>query len=265
MDFEDLDESGRRMERLGDYRDGRGVLHCGRCGAPKEVCCFGDDGIVTSSWPKECDCESVRRQVSEAKEEAKRRFSSLPQKYSHGFHESDGRAGEAERIARKYVERFDDARGLDVNGLLFYGGVGLGKTFLAACIATELASKGNRVTIRSMADFVAEAMEHGFDRESWLADLLKCDLIVLDDLGVERSTDTAFEIVFHVVDSAVRSRKPMVVTTNLDMLTLTNPGRIENARIYSRVLGCCLPVEVKSDKGRISVDKMAEALKLYTE
>lgn len=263
MEFYDLDENGRRIAQEGDYRNELGRLYCGRCHAPKELLATDEEGNVVKTWPRECDCEMVRRQVSEAKTRLAQKRSVLPFRYSRRFSDSDGRAGEAERIARKYVERFDSAKSLDVNGLLFHGDVGLGKTFLASCIGTELAAAGKRVTVRSMAELVAEAMEHGFDRDSWTKELLRCDLLVLDDLGVERSTDTAFEIVFHVVDSAVRDKKPMVVTTNLSMATLSNPERVENARIYSRVLGACLPVKVEGTKGRVSPEKLKEAMEFY--
>lgn len=235
------------------------VITCPVCGAPKKYIRDGRE------FDRECDCEAMARIRSEAKARIAERRAASAKRYERHFCESDGRCENAERIAIRYVERFEDAKMLDVNGLMLYGKVGKGKTFLASCIATELSEKGYAVNVMSMAELVARAMEHGFDRDTWLGRVLKCDLIVLDDLGVERSTDTANEIVFHAIDGIDRRRLPLVVTTNLNPKEMAQTQDLSSARIYSRIMGMCLPVEAKGEKGRVSRDAMREAMDLYAK
>ncbi len=47
--------------------------------------------------------------------------------------------------------------------------------------------------------------------------------MILDDLGVERNTEYALEQMFLVIDSRYRSRKPLIVTTNLKLEEIKNP------------------------------------------
>ena len=47
---------------------------------------------------------------------------------------------------------------------------------------------------------------------------------------------------YNIVDSRYRSRKPLIVTTNLSLTELQNPQDTAHARIYDRVLEMCLPI-----------------------
>lgn len=236
------------------------IINCEVCGAPKVI--IADGGYEIE---RECDCEAIARIRRQAKLKVAERRAAEAKRYERHFSESDGRCGAAEKVARRYVDRFESARGLDINGIMFYGRVGGGKTFLASCIATELSDRGYSVRVMSMAELVSRAMEHGFDRDSWLSGVLKCDVLVLDDLGVERSTDTAHEIVFHAIDGVERRRLPLVVTTNLTPQDMQNAADLASARIYSRIMGRCFPVETKSARGRVSGDAMRSAMELYAE
>lgn len=68
------------------------------------------------------------------------------------------------------------------------------------------------------------------------------DLLIIDDLGVERSTEYAMEQMFHVIDCRYRSRKPMIITTNLKLSELKNPPDLVHARVYDRILERCGPI-----------------------
>ena len=67
-------------------------------------------------------------------------------------------------------------------------------------------------------------------------------LLVIDDLGVERNTEYAMEQMFTVIDSRYRSKKPLIVTTNLKLEEIKNPPDLAHARIYDRILERCAPV-----------------------
>ena len=80
------------------------------------------------------------------------------------------------------------------------------------------------------------------DRSEFIASFDEYDLLIIDDLGVERSTEYAMEQMFFVIDSRYRSRKPMIITTNLKLAELKNPPDLAHARIYDRILERCAPI-----------------------
>ena len=50
------------------------------------------------------------------------------------------------------------------------------------------------------------------------------------------------EQMFFVIDSRYRSRRPMIITTNLKLAELKNPPDLAHARIYDRILERCAPI-----------------------
>ena len=80
--------------------------------------------------------------------------------------------------------------------------------------------------------------------------LQNADLLIIDDLGVERNSDFAREQVFSVIDSRHRSQLPMIVTTNLTPKEMKNPADLSRARIYDRVLERCTPIRVDNQNIR---------------
>ena len=76
------------------------------------------------------------------------------------------------------------------------------------------------------------------------------DLLIIDDLGVERNSEFAREQVFNIIDSRYRSQLPMIVTTNLTVDELKNPADLARARIYDRVLERCTAIKVSDQNIR---------------
>ena len=79
-------------------------------------------------------------------------------------------------------------------------------------------------------------------RNEYIERLCRFPLLILDDFGMERGTEYGLEQVYNVIDSRYRSRKPLIVTTNLSLAELQNPQDTAHARIYDRVLEMCLPI-----------------------
>jgi DNA replication protein DnaC len=50
------------------------------------------------------------------------------------------------------------------------------------------------------------------------------------------------EQVYNVIDARYRSGKPMIVTTNISLYDLQNPGDLIHKRIFDRVLEVCAPI-----------------------
>ena len=59
---------------------------------------------------------------------------------------------------------------------------------------------------------------------------------------MERGTEYALKQIYNIIDSRYRSRKPLIVTTNLTLTELKNPQDTAHARIYDRLLELCTPI-----------------------
>ena len=120
--------------------------------------------------------------------------------------------------------------------LLFTGGPGLGKTFLSACIARTVADSGYSVVYdtagKLFADF--EAVKFGGDRADLTQKYLKCDLLIIDDLGTEMTTQFTQSVLYQVINTRLMDGAPVIVSTNLttEALSRRYPGPIA-----SRLLG----------------------------
>lgn len=198
-----------------------------------------------------CKCERDKRSETEkrlALEEDKRQIEKLKQMSLMDSKLKDVRFSNYEvtkdnarmfKIAKNYVERFDEMYGRG-QGILFWGSVGTGKSYTAAAIANELLEK--RVSV-IMTSFIKLAKEWGASEEM-VARLNRARLLVIDDLGAERSTDYALEKVYDIIDSRYRSGKPMILTTNLEMSQMKECEDIRYTRIYDRIFEMCYPVKV---------------------
>ncbi len=171
----------------------------------------------------------------------------------------------AMRLCRSYAARFDDMLAKN-QGLLLYGGVGTGKTFAAACIANELLERGISVVMTSFVR-VLERLQRFDDAERELLDKMNAaKLLIIDDLGAERSTDYALEKVYRVVDERSRVRLPMILTTNLDLNELMSTSDVRYDRIYDRILEMCYPVRFTGQSWRkTTANKRFEAMKKFLE
>ena len=74
---------------------------------------------------------------------------------------------------------------------------------------------------------------HFEDRNQFINSLNRYSLLIIDDLGIERNSDFALEQVFNVIDSRYRSKKPLIITTNLTLSELNNAADIAHKRIMT--------------------------------
>lgn len=244
-------KSRTRNEAEGDFRDEEGFLCCGNCKTRKEHRI--DLGKKTVIVPCLCKCQAEEQDRREA-EEKQRKFREEcerrrkdgitdPSYLNQTFDQDDGRNQKISDVCRKYVDHWDEMKADNI-GILFYGGVGTGKSFLACCIANALIDKCVRVSVTNFPRILNKLQGFGEDKQEFLDKLDRYDLLVIDDLGVERDTSYSVEQVFNVIDARSRSGKPLIVTTNLSLADLQNPPSLGYARIYDRILEMC-PIKLK--------------------
>ena len=120
------------------------------------------------------------------------------------------------------------------NSLIIYGGVGSGKTHLAAAIANVMIDRGIPVlfgTYSEHLEHIREEYDHTGEKR-YLSMMKSTPMLVLDDLGKERKTDWTQQILFDVVNYRYEHLLPMIVTTNMDFNEI---GSYVGSAIFSRL------------------------------
>ena len=247
-----------------------GLLYCGKCNTPKQtrVEIFGR---VRTPYCL-CKCAVEKRQKEDEERERIAFEKRIKEMRRVGFpddemqkwtFEKDDRANEhITGVALKYVENFETMRESG-KGLVFYGTVGTGKTFAAACIANALIDKGYPCLVTNFARLINTISGMYDGKQEYIDGLNRFSLLVIDDLATEADTEYRNEIVYNVIDSRTRAGLPFIITTNLTAQELKAAGEIKKQRIYSRLFGTCLPVEVKGvDRRR---EKLKDDYKTYSD
>lgn len=117
---------------------------------------------------------------------------------------------------RSFAENF--AQG--IGNLLFVGNTGLGKTFLAACIADAVTDKGYSVAYESAPQLFAKLEKNRFDPDEQsraeVERFLSCDLLIIDDLGTEMPGNFVTAALYDLLNQRLVSNKSMIISTNLN-------------------------------------------------
>ena len=143
--------------------------------------------------------------------------------------------------AHRYVDKWAEVRTKNI-GLLLWGGVGTGKSFFAGCIANALMEQKVSVRMTNFASILNDLSNSLSGRNDVVDRLCSYPLLIIDDFGIERGTEYALEQVYNIIDARYRSKKPLIVTTNLTLTDLKNPQDVAHARIYDRLLSMCSPI-----------------------
>lgn len=239
------------------YKGEDNLLHCANCHGKRETIIevFGKARKVNCV----CQCQQAAAQAEEEAMEKRAKMRKTQEMRRSGFTDQklmectfendDGSQPKVLHIAKNYVENFEQMKETG-KGLLIYGGVGTGKTYTAASIANALIDKGIPAMVTNFARISNKLQERFEKKQTYLDNLNKFDLLVLDDLAAERSTEYMQEIVYNVIDARYRAGLPMIITTNLSIETIKNPENPTDNRIYDRILEKCFPVEVKGKSHR---------------
>src|ERR1700759_819355 len=104
-------------------------------------------------------------------------------------------------------------------GLWFMGQVGTGKTTLAMLVSKAALEAGRSVAIYSLPRLLNEIRDtHRAERShvALLDRLTAVDLLHVDDVGAERTTDWVLEELYSIVNARYEDQRSMVITTNID-------------------------------------------------
>ena len=141
--------------------------------------------------------------------------------------------------AKLFIENFDNP---EEKNLIFTGNTGVGKTFLTNCIANEVLKLGKTVLYQTAPVMFDEINDAKFGRENAKFDLyenlLNVDLLIIDDLGTEKITDTKITELFTIINTRLLNQNhkitKTIISTNLNVDELF---KTYTTRIGSRLAG----------------------------
>ena len=259
-------------ENTEDYYCKDGLLYCGKCHTPKES--FFANGIALmgkDKHPIECSCQRTEREQQEALINQQKHIDLVRRLKAEGFSdpamldwtfENDNGRSPQMHHAHRYVEQWQTMRSENL-GLLLWGGVGTGKSFLAGCIANALMEQEVPVRMTNFARILNELNGSFSGRNDIVDKFCRYPLLIIDDFGMERGTEYALEQIYNIVDCRYRSRKPLIVTTNLTLDEILHPQDTAHARIYDRLLEMCVPIScIGVSLRKESAQEKLERLKL---
>lgn len=142
-------------------------------------------------------------------------------------------------VCLNYARKFESCL---FRNLLMSGPPGLGKTFLSACIARAVSEHGYSVVYDTAGNIFAQFEAKKFLRDS--ADgqdardetrrYLNCDLLIVDDLGSELTTQFTQSALYELINTRLVAERHTVISTNL---SLEEIARRYNPQIASRIEG----------------------------
>ena len=254
-----------------DYYDADGFLICGKCGTRKQTdipcsAAIRESGLWRVPIPCRCEVEADRRaqQIEEARRAERIRQNLLSESGlspASCFVNDNAPESKVSKLCRKYCGKLEDAfsNGL---GILFYGGVGTGKSFYAQCIGNEAIRLCKRVLFVSASNITTI----GTDVQSrFLRQLGRANVLILDDIGAQRGTSYGSEALYNTINDWYKTGKPLIATTNLDLADIKAEKDITYKRIYDRMLEMCpmrILVDGESKRAQIASQKREAAKRL---
>ena len=126
------------------------------------------------------------------------------------------------QVCEGFARQFPD---YPLKYLLLSGGTGLGKTFLSGCIAREVSRRGYSVVYETAIDLFSAFETRRFTRDAEqerqaredTRRYLRCDLLILDDLGSEMTGPMAQQALYEVVNSRIQAGRHTIISTNLSL------------------------------------------------
>jgi DNA replication protein DnaC len=190
--------------------------------SPEGACpfgvCDGSGFVFDEDTNTAFDCRCRRQRVALAK--ARSLSAVIPRRYRDvAFDRPPVTEIDPQVVAatRRYADAISDK--LDAGrGLWFMGPVGTGKTTLAMLVSKAALKTGRSVAIYSLPRLLNEIRDtHRTERShlELLDRLIGVDLLHIDDVGAERTTDWVLEELYSIINGRYEDQRAVVITTNI--------------------------------------------------
>ncbi len=162
------------------------------------------------------------------------------------------------KLSLKFSQNLDDT---SQKNLLFTGSTGLGKTFLANCVASEAIKQGKSVIYQTAPILLDKMVDYKFkfnkteDEREEYDKIFNVDLLIIDDLGTESMNSAKFSELFNILNTRLLKNKKILISTNL------TPQEIKKEyeeRIFSRFVGDFMVCRFVGDDIRLIKKKMSK-------
>jgi DNA replication protein DnaC len=201
--------------------------------------CDGSGFVIdeATNTARDCTCRPGRR----SKLKARRLEARLPKRYRDVAFERSPVVDMPDSVVRQ-VRRF--TREVDRNvgegrGIWFVGQVGTGKTTLAMLVSKAALAAGRTCAIYSLPRLL-NVLRDAIGNEQSTLELLdrlnSVDLLHLDDVGAENSSEWVLEQLYSIINTRYEDERSLVITTNLDPDQL---GEQIGQRTVSRIIEIC--------------------------
>lgn len=256
--------AGNERAAEGETYTQDGLLYCAKCGQPRQrKGSTNNDFERGKVFPVICKCQEEEkereRQAENRKAANKLRAECLPKALRKCTFEKSDTSSKAAKIAQVYAANWQELN----YGLAFWGNVGSGKSFLAACIANALIDQNIKVKYITAASLVNGFSAAGNSRELLMSEIENAPLLIIDDLGAEYASGYTQAILCDAIEARKNSEKPLIVTTNYSFAEMDNAKDGAQERMFDRISEACRPVAVLGASRRQSNAK--EANKHFAE
>ena len=237
-------------------------IPCGKCGESVEVVTL--EGLkLNSIYCPECEDQiraeeeiEITRQalqyIADLRQERTKHYKRYAEKCGlpPRYHDADLYKMDVDNNNQEAVKAAYDFLENPRSCLLLTGDTGRGKTWIAAAITRELILQGLAPLFTTASDLFS-LLADSYRRDSFeasFAKIKKLPALIIDDLGVEKTTDRALEHMYGLIDFRYSWEKGTVITSNLSGRDI---GERYGTRIMSRIKQSGKAVEVKGKDRRL--------------
>ena len=258
----------------GDFYDDEGFLVCGKCKTRRESMVKLPGSEEEIKVPSLCRCRFEKQEFEKEQKRHNdvvsglRSISLMDRRLENATFENfvtKESNAKCRRLLESYAKRFDEMCEKS-QGLILFGTVGTGKTYGAACVANYLIEREISVVMTSFIKIIDQMRGFDEDSETIIRRINRARLLIIDDLGAERDTTYALEKVYDVIDARYRSKRPMILTTNMSMADMLAEEDVRYSRIYDRIFEMCVPIPYEGPSWRkVEAARRADRMKAFME